>query len=136
TTLARVLAGLEEPSDGFVFLDGKLLSAKERIASTCLVLQDADYQLYRESVAEELKLGFQGAETAPDRVREIAHRLGLEGCLERHPQSLSGGQKQRLTIGMAEVKQCPLVILDEPTSGLDAENMRRVGRVVKGLAAS
>ena len=137
STLAGVLCGLREHRSGRILVDGARCNASARRRVASYVMQDADYQLFAESVARELRLGasVDGAELEALVARTCAD-LGLKGLEERHPASLSGGQKQRVTIGAAVTKGARIVCLDEPTSGLDGANMHRVARMVHDLACS
>ena len=136
STLASVLCGLRRQSGGEVLLDGKRLSPARRRKESCFVMQDADYQLFAESVTEELRLGARIDDPAAldGRIGQTLADLDLDGLGGRHPASLSGGQKQRVTIGAAITKGARLMFLDEPTSGLDGDSMRRVAGIVRRLA--
>lgn len=134
STLASVLCGLKKQAGGSIRLEGAELNAKRRRAASCFIMQDADYQLFAESVADELELGAGDAPDIGARVDKALAQLGLTEVGARHPASLSGGQKQRVTIGCALTRDSDLVFFDEPTSGLDGENMRRVGSLIRDLA--
>lgn len=134
TTLASVLCGLTKQRCGSVTVRGRACTARARRALSSFVMQDADYQLFAESVAEELRIGADKRDLGDDGVARICDRLGLSGLEGRHPASLSGGQKQRVTIGAALAKGSDVVFLDEPTSGLDGESMARVGAAIRALA--
>jgi len=95
--------------------------------------QNADSQLFGESVEEELMLN--KPLYMENREVELAlERYGLWEYKNRHPSSLSGGQKQRLTLAVSDMINPKILILDEPTSGLDGENMRRISRHLKSLS--
>lgn len=94
-----------------------------------LVMQDVNYQLFSDSVRDELLMDAQN-EAACEQVMED---LGLSALADRHPMSLSGGQKQRVAIGSAMVSAKEIIILDEPTSGLDRYHMNQVGRLIRRL---
>ena len=66
----------------------------------------------------------------------VLNALELSDYRERHPASLSGGQKQRVTIGVAIVKDSPVIYFDEPTSGLDYDSMVRVSKLIEQLSDS
>lgn len=129
STLAKTLSGLMKQIHGNILMDGKELSPKERIANTFLVMQDVNYQLFSDSVKEEIQLGA----TSLEDYEEIVDILGLKELQDRHPMSLSGGQKQRVVVAAAMLSKKPLVILDEPTSGLDQKNMNHVGELLTKL---
>jgi len=134
TTVAKVAVGLLQPQSGRIRVDYRVTHAKERLARTFFVMQEADYQLYAESVTKEMTLGKGGAETDPETVQAYLAELGLDGLGERHPQTLSGGQKQRLTIAIGLASGADSIFLDEPTSGLDARSMLRVADALRVLA--
>jgi energy-coupling factor transport system ATP-binding protein len=101
-----------------------------------LVMQDSDYQLFTESVEEELYLGNKKKETLVIKGRSLLSRMKLDGFSDRHPASLSGGQKQRLCIAVAYMKDAGIVCFDEPTSGLDYESMIGVSTLLGEMAGS
>jgi multiple sugar transport system ATP-binding protein len=124
TTTLRLVAGLEYPEAGRVLIGGREVTrtppARRRIA---MVFQN--YALYphmtvAENIAYPLKLRKVPRQDIADKVRVIAHRLGIEAVLDRFPAQVSGGQQQRTALARAMV-QDPLVFLfDEPLSNLDA----------------
>ncbi|MDO4787740.1 MAG: ABC transporter ATP-binding protein [Johnsonella sp.] len=134
TTLARILCGLTKEKGGEIYLKGVLSDAKQRRKASYLVMQDPNYQLFTESVENELSLIAGGK--SPDRkeIEAVLKALELEGFIQRHPLSLSGGQKQRLSIVLAALSAAPLLIFDEPTSGLDYRNMCNVAEMLKKLS--
>lgn len=133
TTLGKILCGLLRQKNGVVLCDGKTLSAKCRRLKSYFVMQDADYQLYTESVGDELVLG----RALTDKVRKRAYAamdlFDLTKYKDRHPASLSGGEKQRVTLAAAYCSEAELIILDEPTSGLDVVNAKRVAEFLQLL---
>ena len=133
TTLSRLCCGLEKEDRGTVSVDGRPLSPKERLGRIRLVMQDPDYQLFSDSVLEELSLG--GRRDA-DACERALRGLGLWDMRDAHPATLSRGQKQRLTIACALVDEAAAYFFDEPTSGLDRENMERVASGIRLLARS
>jgi energy-coupling factor transport system ATP-binding protein len=98
------------------------------------VMQDADYQLFTESVEDELRFGNTTVSGFDEKIEETLASLDLEDYRQRHPLSLSGGQKQRVTIAAAAVSAARIIIFDEPTSGLDGEHMRKVDAILRSLA--
>ncbi|HIR02342.1 MAG TPA: ABC transporter ATP-binding protein [Candidatus Aveggerthella stercoripullorum] len=134
STLASVLCGLRKQTGGEVLVSGRSCSTKERRRLASFVMQDADYQLFAESVEEELKLGIEEDADVDARVEEACSAFDLMEIANRHPASLSGGQKQRVVIAAAIAKGAKLVFFDEPTSGLDGANMKRTAEAVERLA--
>ncbi|MCP3709559.1 sn-glycerol-3-phosphate ABC transporter ATP-binding protein UgpC [Paraburkholderia sp. CNPSo 3274] len=124
STLLRMIAGLEDVTDGDISIGGKLVndvSAAQR--GVAMVFQS--YALFPHmTVYENMAFGLKLAKTPKaeiDRkVREAARILQLEALLERHPKALSGGQRQRVAIGRAIVREPGVFLFDEPLSNLDA----------------
>ncbi|QDR79887.1 ABC transporter ATP-binding protein [Sporomusa termitida] len=135
STFAKILCGLVSEQQGKVSIESGPAKAGERLKKSYFVMQDADYQLFTESVEEELALGNENMPHLTETVAETMETLGLAAFKSCHPASLSGGQKQRVTIAVAIVKGADILIFDEPTSGLDAENMRRVASLLQRVAA-
>jgi multiple sugar transport system ATP-binding protein len=125
STLLRMIAGLEEISDGTVAIGDRIvndLSASQRNLS--MVFQS--YALYPHmSVRKNLAFGLSNLKMPKDeierRVADAARILQINELLERKPRQLSGGQKQRVAIGRAIVREPQLFLFDEPLSNLDAE---------------
>jgi multiple sugar transport system ATP-binding protein len=125
STLLRMIAGLEEITDGTISIGGKIvndLPASQRNLS--MVFQS--YALYPHmSVRKNLAFGLGNLRMPRDeivrRVAGAAKILQIEELLERKPRQLSGGQKQRVAIGRAIVREPQLFLFDEPLSNLDAE---------------
>jgi multiple sugar transport system ATP-binding protein len=125
STLLRIVAGLEEPSGGRVFVDGRdVTEIPPQKRDLAMVFQS--YALYPHmSVRANLAFGLRMRGTARDRIRErvgwAARMLDLEDLLERKPAQLSGGQRQRVALGRALVRKPLAFLLDEPLSNLDAQ---------------
>jgi lactose/L-arabinose transport system ATP-binding protein len=125
STLLRMIAGLEDVTDGDVFIDGRNvtdIAPADREVS--MVFQS--YALYPHmSVFENIAFGLRMArlpnEEVKTRVAEAARILQIELLLARKPRELSGGQRQRVAIGRAIVRHPKLFLFDEPLSNLDAE---------------
>ncbi|MDR1206343.1 MAG: energy-coupling factor ABC transporter ATP-binding protein [Peptococcaceae bacterium] len=136
TTLARVLCGLHKKASGAIALNGVKLSAGARAGPFYLVMQESGYQLFTDSVENELLLSKnRRSRPTPEKAEAILESLSLAEFRERHPMSLSGGQKQRTAIGTAMAHHARVLIFDEPTSGLDYGNMRLVVTVIEQLRA-
>ena len=125
TTALRMVAGLEEISDGEIRIGDEVvnkLAPRER--DVAMVFQN--YALYPhktvfENLAFPLKLRKLSAAEIDERVRRIARLLELEEHLKRRPRQLSGGQRQRVAMGRAIVREPRAFLLDEPLSNLDAK---------------
>lgn len=129
STLARTLCGLLKPLGGQILWDGAPAKPRSCTRRSFLVMQDVNYQLFSDSVREEVLLGA----AQPERCDEILAALGLTTLADRHPMSLSGGQKQRVVVAAAMLSGKDLIVLDEPTSGLDHAHMQQVGQLLQQL---
>jgi multiple sugar transport system ATP-binding protein len=125
TTALRMVAGLEEISDGTILIGGRVvneISPKDR--DVAMVFQN--YALYPHmTVAQNLAFGLKLRGAAKSEIRrrvgDAAATLGLEDYLERKPGALSGGQRQRVAMGRAIVREPRAFLMDEPLSNLDAQ---------------
>ncbi len=133
STLAEVLCGLLKEESGAVFFSDRKIACKQRIPLSYFIMQDTEYQLFSESVSDELTLGIRETPSLTEEADKVLSLLNLTEYRDRHPASLSGGQKQRVVIAAAYMRDLKLVVFDEPTSGLDAENMKRVGNLMQEM---
>ena len=125
TTTLRIIAGLEQPDSGQVFLDGKdvtSLEPNQRNVNT--VFQN--YALFPHmNVADNIGYGLKLKKTPKAeisrRVKEMLELVQLPGFERRKPSELSGGQRQRVAIGRAIVRDPQVFLMDEPLSNLDAK---------------
>ena len=135
TTLCRALCGFERRARGTVSLAGRAASRSARVRASSMVFQDVNYQLFAESVADEVVFGLPRRDARAVDVAALLVGLDLDGLEERHPATLSGGQKQRLAVAACVAAHKQVLVFDEPTSGLDLDGMRRVARLLRELAA-
>ncbi|MDD7542656.1 MAG: sn-glycerol-3-phosphate ABC transporter ATP-binding protein UgpC, partial [Peptoniphilaceae bacterium] len=125
STTLRMIAGLEEISEGELMIDGKLMNDVEpKDRDIAMVFQN--YALYPHmTVAENMGYGLKLRKVPKNQIREkvleAAHILDLENLLDRKPAALSGGQRQRVAMGRAIVRQPKVFLMDEPLSNLDAK---------------
>jgi len=125
STTLRMIAGLEEITEGKVFIGDKMVNdvpAKDR--DIAMVFQS--YALYPhmtvfENMAFGLKLRHYPKQEITQRVSEAADILGLKNLLSRKPRELSGGERQRVAVGRAIVRKPMVFLFDEPLSNLDAK---------------
>lgn len=125
STFAKTLCGLQKPIAGTM----EPVKEKERLKKSFMVMQDVNYQLFSDSVREEVLLGAN----RPELCEAVLEALGLTEFADRHPMSLSGGQKQRVAIASAMLSGKELIVLDEPTSGLDYYHMTQVAHLLNQL---
>lgn len=131
TTLGKIISGLLKAESGQFFIEGKPIKQRELYKSVYFVMQDADYQLYSDSVVSELRLSSgNGSKDNNEQIENAMSVLNISSFRNRHPQSLSGGQKQRVTIAAAITSNKKILVFDEPTSGLDYENMKGVSEAI------
>jgi multiple sugar transport system ATP-binding protein len=125
STTLRMIAGLEEISEGELYIDGKMvnnIAPKDR--DIAMVFQN--YALYPHmTVYENMVFGLKNRKMPKDemkkRVMEAAKILDIEHLLDRKPKALSGGQRQRVALGRCIVRDPKVFLMDEPLSNLDAK---------------
>lgn len=125
STSLRMLAGLEEISDGEILIGDRVVNnvaPKDR--DVAMVFQS--YALYPhmtvyDNMAFGLKLRKTPKKIIDERVNEAARELGIDHLLDRRPRQLSGGQRQRVAVGRAIVREPAVFLMDEPLSNLDAK---------------
>lgn len=125
TTLLRLIAGLEEPTHGKIYFDGKdVTNLPTQARNTALVPQTWalwPHMTVFENVAYGLKLRKVPKREIEARVRRILELVGLSGLEGRRPYELSGGQQQRVALARALVVEPAVLLLDEPLANLDAK---------------
>jgi multiple sugar transport system ATP-binding protein len=141
STTLRMLAGLEDVSEGHIQIDGALVNDLPPGARGLgMVFQS--YALYPHmTIAENLSFGLRmakGEGRLPDdeivtRVLEISNLMELDDQLDKKPKQLSGGQRQRVALGRALIRQPKVLLMDEPLSNLDAELRHQMRAEIKRL---
>ncbi|SFI33456.1 ABC transporter ATP-binding protein [Jannaschia pohangensis] len=137
STTLRMIAGLEEISDGKLTIDGRVMNRvapKDR--DVAMVFQN--YALYphlnvAENIAFGLRIRKESKQHIDDAVAEVGGILGLTEYLDRRPADLSGGQRQRVAMGRAIVRQPKVFLFDEPLSNLDAKLRTQMRAEIKRL---
>jgi ABC-type sugar transport system ATPase subunit len=138
SSLLRVLAGLVDPTQGRILLDGQPLN-RIAYASRRIALLGQDYALYPQmTIQKNLEIGLKplklGRAQTSCRIEEIAEQFEISELLFRLPSEISGGQAQRAAFAKALVKQPLLLLLDEPLSQLDARLRQQILRTTLALA--
>ncbi|MCH5350487.1 MAG: sn-glycerol-3-phosphate ABC transporter ATP-binding protein UgpC [Clostridiales bacterium] len=125
STTLRMIAGLEDISEGELYIDDQLVNDREpKDRDIAMVFQN--YALYPhmtvyDNMAFGLRLRHVPADIIDEKVQEAASILGIQHLLSRRPKALSGGQRQRVALGRAIVREPKVFLLDEPLSNLDAK---------------
>ena len=136
STLVRLLNGLERPTSGKVFLDGRDIWENPKQIGKIrfrvgLVMQYPEYQLFEETVAADIAFGPKNMGLDKDeidtRVMHYSQLVGLDqSVLAKSPFELSGGQKRRVAIAGIMAMKPEVLVLDEPAAGLDPEGRRTI----------
>ncbi|GCE26964.1 peptide ABC transporter ATP-binding protein [Dictyobacter alpinus] len=134
STLLNLLAGLDRPSAGSLFLQGQDITqmTADRLAlfrrrQLGFVFQDfnlLDTLTLGENIALPLSLDGMKGNTITQRVEEVMRLLGIEAYIKRYPYEVSGGQQQRAAVARAIVHRPALILADEPTGNLDSASAR------------
>jgi multiple sugar transport system ATP-binding protein len=125
TTLLRMIAGLEQPTEGEILIGGEVVNGlPPRVRQIAMVFQS--YALYphltvSRNIGFPLKAEGLPLATRTERIEWAAKLLGIEGLLDRRPRQLSGGERQRVALARALVREPSVFLLDEPLSNLDAK---------------
>jgi multiple sugar transport system ATP-binding protein len=137
TTLLRMIAGLEDISDGEILIGGRRINdIPPKARDVAMVFQN--YALYPHmTVAQNMSFALRLARVdrteIATRVARAAQILGLEQLLDRYPRQLSGGQRQRVAMGRALVRDPQVFLFDEPLSNLDAKLRMQMRAEIKEL---
>ena len=139
STLLHILGGVDRPTSGHVYLDGKDVYSQNEEQLAIFRRREIGliYQFYNLipvlDVEENMTLPvlMDGREVNEERLLELLHVLGLEGRKRHLPNQLSGGQQQRVSIGRALMNAPAIVLADEPTGNLDSKNSQEIMELLK-----
>ncbi|MFI6732300.1 ABC transporter ATP-binding protein [Nonomuraea sp. NPDC050451] len=140
STLLRMIAGLEEITDGDLWLDGEIanhLAPRDR--DVAMVFQNGalyPHRTVRGNIAFPLEIAKSDPSMVRERVTELSKALHIDETLDRRPGTLSGGQRQRVAMGRAIVRQPKLFLMDEPLSNLDAGMRTELRMEISALVRS
>lgn len=136
TTLLNIIATIDKPTAGNVFIDGENVTKLKdpkltafRRTKLGFLFQDfnlLDTLTLKENIVLPLALSHVRVREIEERVQRIAGVLGIDGILQKYPYEVSGGQKQRAAIARAIINEPELVLADEPTGALDSRSSREV----------
>ena len=125
TTLLRLIAGLERPDHGEVFIDGRpVMRLPPAQRDTAMVFEDLALYPHLtgfDNIAHPLTLRRLPPPEVRRRVEQVAEMLGIRHLLGRHPSTFSGGEQQRVAIARAIVREPKILLMDQPLSNLDAK---------------
>ncbi|MER6582249.1 ATP-binding cassette domain-containing protein [Nonomuraea sp. NPDC001023] len=140
STLLRMIAGLEEITEGDLWLDGQLANhLPPRDRDVAMVFQNGalyPHRTVRGNIAFPLEIAKSDPAMVRDRVTELSKALHIDETLDRRPGTLSGGQRQRVAMGRAIVRQPKLFLMDEPLSNLDAGMRTELRMEISALVRS
>lgn len=139
STLLHILGGVDRPTSGHVYLDGKDVYSQNEEQLAIFRRREIGliYQFYNLipvlDVEENMTLPvlMDGREVNEKRLKELLHTLNLEGRKRHLPNQLSGGQQQRVSIGRALMNAPAIVLADEPTGNLDSKNSQEIMELLK-----
>ncbi|WP_264182374.1 ABC transporter ATP-binding protein [Natrinema amylolyticum] len=137
TTTLRSLAGLTDPSDGRILVDGSdVTDTHPKNRDIAMVFQELalyPHMGVAENIGYPLKVAGVAETTRRERVEDVAETLGIADLLERSTDELSGGQRQRVAIGRAIVRRPSVFLMDEPLASLDAKLKVEMRNEIKKL---
>ncbi len=132
TTLLSCLIGLNRPTAGRILINGQDIRKRgvaEQAQVVGYLFQNPDYQLFTDSVHEEVAFGLKNRQARPDdiekRVDQALEMMELSEYRDRHPHSLSRGQRQRLAVASILSMEPDIIVLDEPTTGQDRGHLNK-----------
>lgn len=139
STLLHILGGVDKPTSGKVYLDGKDVYAQDDTQLAIFRRREVGliYQFYNLipvlNVVENITLPvlMDGRKVNEQRLNELLDTLGLKGREKHLPNQLSGGQQQRVSIGRALMNSPMVVLADEPTGNLDSKNSQEIVELLK-----
>ena len=136
TTLLNIIGGLETPTRGYIEIDNKKLSVREK--ELCKYREEYISYIFQENnlfdnLSVEENINITGKSEKFDKIVEI---LKLRKLLNQKAKSLSGGEKQRVAIARAITKKSKIILADEPTASIDAESKDIILKLLKELSKS
>ncbi len=137
TMILEIIAGLQVPDSGSIYLDGKDITAERIQRRRCaLVYQDRSlfpHMSVRRNIAYGLRAGRMHRAAVKERIGKLADDIDIRDILDRDPRVLSGGEVQRVALARALATEPRCLLLDEPISSLDAGSRRQLQSLLRSL---
>ena len=140
STIAKIMMGLLEVSNGEIYINDKLLSQEtidECRNHMSIIFQNPDNQFVGVTVKDDIAFGLENKnlprEVMEERIHKYLKLVSMEDFIDHAPEELSGGQKQRVAIAGALALECELMIFDESTSMLDPKGTKEVNEMIKKI---
>lgn len=135
STILRYISGLQKPTSGEIFIDGKLKTNKDRVGMVFQQYSSFPWATVLQNVALSLELKGVPKKEREERAMEMIKLVGLDGHENKFAQypTLSGGQLQRVAVARNLVSGDKIMLLDEPNSGLDVKTKREMGDLLKNV---
>jgi putative ABC transport system ATP-binding protein len=142
TTLLSIMAGLDKPTQGDVFIDGEKLSAmdlnqyrRERVSMIFQAFQLFPLLTAIENVCQPMEMNNVSRKNAAEKAKSLLESVGIDASKhKRYPANLSGGEQQRVAIARSLASGARVLLADEPTGNLDKENGDAVMAILRKLA--
>ena len=139
STLLRILATLDMPDEGDIYVDGKLVTGKSTLELAKIRRRKIgyiyqDYNLFPEYTAYEnivMPIHLDNRRENMEKIENLMESLDILSCRDKFPSQMSGGQQQRVSIARALAIEPAVILADEPTGNLDAKNAENIAELLR-----